>query len=176
MNEKDHRIDDYFVQYSDMVIRNICLYVDYHTAEDLCQETFIRLSDHLDSLKPEEIKRWLLVVSERLALDYLKKGGQYSTTIGLEENEEKFADQRSDTALIVEEREESRIKGRVLERLKREKRDWYDALILYYVGRMSDDEISRRKGVKKSLVGKWRQRAKEKLREWYELEYPERDR
>lgn len=76
----------------------------------------------------------------------------------------------------MEEREESRIKGRVLERLKREKRDWYDALILYYVGRMSDDEISRRKGVKKSLVGKWRQRAKEKLREWYELEYPERDR
>ena len=43
MNEKDHRIDDYFVQYSDMVIRNICLYVDYHTTEDLCQETFIRL-------------------------------------------------------------------------------------------------------------------------------------
>lgn len=175
MNEKDHRIDDYFVQYSKMVIRNICLYVDYHTTEDLCQETFIRLSDHLDTLKPEEVKGWLIVVSERLALDHLKKGGKYSTTVGLGEEEEQYADDRSDTELIVEEREESRRKGRVLARLKREKRDWYDALILHYVARMSDEEISRRKGVKKSLVGKWRQRAQEKLREWYRLEYPERD-
>lgn len=77
MMEKDHRLDDYFVQYKDMVIRNIYLYVDYYTAEDLCQETFIRLQKYLERVKPEKVKAWLLAVSEHLALDYLKKGGKY---------------------------------------------------------------------------------------------------
>ena len=175
MNEKDHRLDDYFVQYSNLVFRNICLYVDYHTAEDLCQETFIRLSDHLDSLKPEKIKAWLLVVSEHLSLDYLRKGGSCRTITGLKVEEKELIDPRSDTERIVEELEESRRKGKVLARLKLEKRDWYDALILRYVGSLSDEEISRRKGVKKSLIGKWRQRSQKKLREWYQKEYPERD-
>ena len=79
MMEKDHRLDDYFVQYKDMVIRNIYLYVDYYTAEDLCQETFIRLQKYLERVKPEKVKAWLLAVSEHLALDYLKKGGKYTS-------------------------------------------------------------------------------------------------
>lgn len=167
MNEKDHRLDDYFVRYREMVIRNISLFVDYHTAEDLCQETFIRLGENLDCVKPEKVKAWLLVVSEHLALDYLRKGGKYRTTVGLKLEQEEFIDPGSDVELIVEEREESRKRIKVLGRLKLEKRDWYDALILRYVGRMSDKEISRTKKIKKSLVGKWRQRAQEKLRKWY---------
>ena len=73
MREMDHRLDDYFVQHKDIVIRNICLYVDYHTAEDLCQETFIRLQKYLDRVKPAKIVSWLIVVSEHLAMDHLKK-------------------------------------------------------------------------------------------------------
>ena len=84
MNEKDHRLDDYFVQYKDMVFRNIILYVDYHTAEDLCQETFIRLSEKREKVDHERIREWLLVVSEHLALDHLKRGGKIQTIIGLE--------------------------------------------------------------------------------------------
>ena len=66
MREKDRRLDHYFVKYSKMVIRNICLHVDYHTAEDLCQETFIRLSEDLERVEPEKMKAWLLEVSDNL--------------------------------------------------------------------------------------------------------------
>lgn len=175
MRERDRRLDDYFVKYSKMVIRNICLHVDYHTAEDLCQETFIRLSEDLERVEPIKMKAWLLEVSDNLTKDYLKKGGKYKVFLGLGTGAGEIIDYRSDIELIAEEREKSRIRCRVLERLKREKRDWYDSLIWHYVGHMSDREISRRKGVKVSLIGKWRQRAKEKLREWYKEEDEEDD-
>ena len=83
MKEKDHRVDDYFKCYGDVTFQNICLFVDYHTAEDICQETFLRLSENLDHVNARMVKAWLLVVSERLAKDYLKKGGKYSTRVGL---------------------------------------------------------------------------------------------
>lgn len=175
MSESYHHLDDYFVRYSKMVVRNLCLYVDYHTAQDLCQETFIRLSEHLDSVKPEKVKAWLLIVSEHLALDYLRKGGKYTTIVGLRVEREELFDLSTDTEQLVEEREESRKKFKVLSRLKKEKRELYDALILRYVGRMSDKKIGEEMGIKKSLVVKRRQRAREKLREWYKKEYPEED-
>lgn len=175
MKVKDHHLDDYFVQYKDMVFRNITLYVDYHTAEDLCQETFIRLSEEKEKVRHECVREWLLVVSEHLAMDHLRKGGQMQTIIGLEPVRTEIPDIRLDTVLLAEEREESRRKYNMLFRLKTEKRDWYDALILKYVGQMSDKEISEKKGIRQSLVGKWRQRGREQLRKWYENEYSERD-
>ena len=121
MREMDHRLDDYFVQHKDIVIRNICLYVDYHTAEDLCQETFIRLQKYLDRVKPAKIVSWLIVVSEHLAMDHLKKGGQYTTVPGLNMADAELLEFCSDPAEIVLEREDSRKRLRVLERLRRER-------------------------------------------------------
>ena len=84
MKEKDHRLDDYFKCYGDITFQNICLFVDYHTAEDICQETFLRLAENLDSVNSKMVKAWLIVVSERLAKDHLKKGGKHVSRIGLE--------------------------------------------------------------------------------------------
>ena len=170
MSERHHRLDDYFVRYRELIIRNLCLYVDYHTAQDLCQESFIRLADNLKRVEPEMVKAWLLVVSERLALDYLKKGGKYKSITELQTDHQELVDLRSDIERIAEERDESRRKLSALARLKQEKREWYDALILRYVGKMNDTAISEMLGIKRSLVGKRRQRAREKLREWYESE------
>ena len=57
--------------------------MDDHTAEDLCQETFIRLSEDLERVEPEKMKAWLLEVSDNLTKDYLRKGGKYKVYLGL---------------------------------------------------------------------------------------------
>ncbi len=171
MKEKDHRLDDYFKCYGDVTFRNICLFVDYHTAEDICQETFLRLSAHLDQVHPKMVKAWLMVVSERLAKDFLKKGGKYTTRLGLNLDEIDIADLSSDVECMVEEVEESRKKGKVLNYLKKEKPEWYDVLLMKYLENMSDRTISRKLGVKESLVGQWRHRARLWLREKYSSEY-----
>ena len=61
----------------------------------------------------------------------------------------------------------------LLERLRRERWDWYDVLMLYYVGRMTDGEISREKGIRRSLAAQWRKRAQDWLREMYKEEETE---
>ncbi len=176
MKEKDHQLDDYFECYKDMLYRHVCTYVDHHTAEDICQETFLRLSKNLDHVHPEMVKAWLLRVSKRLALDYLKKGGKYKTEVGFDQEEMDIIDVHSDTERMVTEAEESREKYRVLESLEREKPEWFDALLMRYQERMSDREIGEAMGVKSSLVGQWRRRARRWLMDRYSVENKENDR
>ena len=116
---------------------------------------------------------WLIVVSEHLAMDHLKKGGHYTTVLGLNMEDAKLLESCTDTADIILEREESRKRIRILQRLRLEKWDWYDVLMLYYVGRMTDKEISAEKGIRKSLAVQWRKRAQVWLRERYEAEEQE---
>lgn len=173
MKERDHRLDDYFERYGEMTFRNLLTFVDYHTAEDICQETFLRLSRNLDHVAPEMVKAWLTEVSRRLAIDALRKGGKYTTKFGLDTGSIHIVDARADTERIVEAVEESRKMGRILEYLRQEKPLWYDALLMRYQERMSDREIGKIMGIKASLVGQWRHRARLWLRERYAREYDE---
>ena len=88
MDRENDRLDALFIEYRKIVIRNAYLFVkDYYIAEDICQETFIRLERNLGTVPPEKVKGWLLCVSERLAIDYLRKGGKYKIHVGLDEAE-----------------------------------------------------------------------------------------
>lgn len=173
MKEKDHRLDDYFERYGDMLFRHVRTFVDYHTAEDICQETFLRLAAHLDQVEPELVKALLLKVSKRLAYDYNKKGGRHKTKVGLGPEEMEIADVHSDTERIVIELEESREMDRVLGRLEKENPRWHDALLMRYQERMSDREIGSIMGIKASLVGQWRRRARLWLKDRYSSEEEE---
>lgn len=175
MKEQDHRLDDYFERYGDMLFRHVRTFVDYHTAEDICQETFLRLARNLDHVKPEMVKSWLLGVSKRQALDYLKKGGRYRTRLGLNPEDLDGIDVNSDTERIVIEQEERREMDRVLECLEKEKPRWHDALLMKYQERMSDREIGIEMGIKTSLVGQWRHRARLWLKNRYARKEDEQD-
>ena len=61
---------------------------DYNVAQDICQETFIRLYDFEGYMPEEKIKSWLIVVAANIAKDMLKKGGKYREVVGLPESEE----------------------------------------------------------------------------------------
>lgn len=169
MNEKNHLLDDYFMEYRKLVIRNAYLFVkDYHTAEDICQETFIRLGENLDRIPPEKVKAWLIRVSERLALDYLKKGGKYTIDLGVEEYSEEFMnDDYPDLSSMMVRKEEVECKERVLEKLKRERPLWYETIIMSSLEDMDNSSISKELGIKPNLVSKWKSRARRWLRDKY---------
>lgn len=155
-----------------MVIRNAYLFVkDYHTAEDICQETFIRLGENLDKIPPEKVKAWLIRVSERLALDYLKKGGKYEINLGIEEYGEEFvSDDYSDLSSMMVCKEEAKERKRVLEKLKRERPLWYEAVVMSNLEDMDNSSIGRELGIKANLVSKWKSRARSWLRDKYREE------
>lgn len=176
MERSDHRLDDFFVKYRTTVIRNAYLFVkDYYAAEDICQETFIRLGKHLDHIPPEKVRAWLLCVSERMAIDWLRKGGKYETNVGLDEKElDSLVSGYSDLSSLLERREECEQKGKVLKRLKKEKPLWYQAVCMSYLEDMDNPSIGKELGIGPHLVSKWKERAKRWLKTAYEEECKER--
>ncbi len=173
MDRENDRLDALFIEYRKIVIRNAYLFVkDYYIAEDICQETFIRLERNLGTVPPEKVKGWLLCVSERLAIDYLRKGGKYKIHVGLDEAEWKPPPEDcADVSSLLEKKEEREQKGRVLKRLKREKPLWYETVCMSYLENMDNPSIGRELGVRPYLISKWKERAKLWLQNAFEEAY-----
>lgn len=63
-----------YQQYHQAVYANICKMVQHpESAEDILQEVFISLWNHLEGLEKENIAGWLFVVSYNKAASYLRK-------------------------------------------------------------------------------------------------------
>lgn len=165
MKEASHCIDEYLMLYHKLVIRNVYdVTKDYYIAEDISQETFIRLSEELDRIAPEKVKGWLLCVSKRRALDYLKKGGKHEILPGIEEFCEEFTvDDYADLSEMMVHKEEIECKGNVVLKLKKERPLWYDVLLMSSVEEMDNHSIGKVLGVKKNLVSQWKGRARDFL-------------
>lgn len=155
--------------YHTVVIRNAYMYVkDYHTAEDISQEAFARLGENLDRVAPEKVRTWLLRVSGRLAMDHLRKGGKCEVTLGLEEfSEELVSNDYSDLSEMMVRKEDIEYRTNALMKLKEERPQWYDVLLMSYLEEMDLRSIGKELGIKPSLVGKWRERARDLLWDWY---------
>lgn len=177
MNEKNHLLDISFVKYRTLVIRNARLFVkDYHLAEDICQETFIRLGENLDRIPPDKIRIWLIRVSERLAIDAMKKGGTYTVIPGIADGEHEGASaEDSDLSNLMVRKEEIEYRKNILGELKKERPLWYETIVMCYLEEMDNPSISRTLGVKASLIRKWKERARKWLLERYNREYEEKD-
>ena len=75
MNQTKDRFTRYVDLYQGLVMNNAKKYVDHQTAEDVAQDTFIKMLENLEGLEDATVKDWLAVVSMNIAKDYAKKGG-----------------------------------------------------------------------------------------------------
>ncbi len=46
---------------------------DYHLAQDICHEVFLKLHQRMDHIREEGLKAWLEVVTENTAIDYQRR-------------------------------------------------------------------------------------------------------
>lgn len=77
------------------------------------------LSKRWKTIPDEKVIRWLLRVSERLALDHLRKGKRRGENLSLEEYAGVLEDNRNtDASKMVMQREECEERLRVLDQLK----------------------------------------------------------
>ena len=75
MNQKLERFHKYLDLYQKLVMVNAGNFADSQFSEDIAQETFLKMYEHLDYLEDDTVKQWLIVVSGNVAKDYAKKGG-----------------------------------------------------------------------------------------------------
>lgn len=171
-NEKDRRVTEAFIEHGAAVKRNCYKYLnDKHEAEDICQEVFFKFGDNYEKVPEEKTIAWLMVVSAHLCLDLLRKSGRRHTIVGLPVPDVMDVVGSFDLADELASKENVKERVTVLEQLKEEHPDWYQALILSHVEDLDNITIGELLDQKPELISKWKSRARDWLQKRYEEEY-----
>ena len=147
MSQKLEKFHKYLNLYQKLVKVNAGKFVDEQLAEDVAQETFLKMYERLDYLKDDTVKQWLIVVSGNIAKDYVRKGGQYETSSMEPEILMAHMEQRVESAEESYENDEKH--KAVLELLRTacellydKNPNWYYVMLDSYYMEMSSAEIA----------------------------------
>ena len=139
---------------------------DFHTAEELTQDTFLKAYQKLGTLKnPSQFAGWLYVIADRLCIAWHRK--QKSQMESLETTSEEEIDLSSYRHYEDEQREKASTEHRqrhirsLLEKLPESERT---VVTLHYLGEMTTKEISKFLGVSVNTIKSRLQRARNRLK------------
>ncbi len=140
---------------------------DFHIAEDITQETFLKVYQRLHTLKdPTQFSGWLYVITANLCATWLRK--KRIQTQPLEDTETTMLQRDAYSRHVVEERRKTAAESQrevvkqLLAKLKESERT---VMTLYYLGEMTVAEISRFLGVSTSTIKSRLRRARKRLKE-----------
>ncbi len=140
---------------------------DFHTAEELTQDTFLKAYQKLSTLKnPNQFAGWLYVIADRLCIDWHRK--QKPSMESLETTSGEEIEESSYRHYEDEQREEASAEHRqrhirsLLEKLPESERT---VVTLHYLGEMTYKAISEFLGVSPNTVKSRLQRARNRLKQ-----------
>ena len=145
---------------------------DFHYAEEIMQDTFLRAYKKLPTLKnPNQFAGWLHVTANRLCIDWLRKQNRMQSQKlvmqSLEDTRPEEIENSSYTHYILEQRMTERTERhhelvkKLLEKLPEKERA---VVTLYYLDEMSTKEIGKFMGVSVNTITSRLQRARKRLR------------
>ncbi len=144
---------------------------DFHYAEEITQDTFLRAYKKLYTLKnPNQFAGWLYVIANRLCVNWARK--QKPTMQSTDGTLTDMVEQCSYARYVSEQREteasehQSEIVQKLLARLPESERT---VMTLYYLGEMPAQEISKFLGVSVRTIHSRLHRARKRLQEKEEL-------
>ena len=140
---------------------------DFHIAEDITQDTFLKVYQRLHTLKdPNQFSGWLYVITANLCATWLRKKriqtqpleGTETTMIQEDAYSRHVTEERSRTAAEAQ----REVVKKLLAKLQESERT---VMTLYYLGEMKVEEISRFLGVSASTIKSRLRRARNRLKE-----------
>ncbi len=140
---------------------------DFHIAEDITQDTFLKVYQRLHTLKdPNQFSGWLYVITANLCATWLRK--KRIQTQPLEDTEITMIQEDAYSQHVTEERSKTAVEAqrevvkKLLAKLKESERT---VMTLHYLGEMTVAEISRFLGVSASTIKSRLRRARHRLKE-----------
>ena len=139
---------------------------DFHIAEEITQDTFMKVYQNLHTLKePNQFAGWLYVIATRQCYAWLRK--KRIRTQPLEDAETTMGQRDAYSRHVTEAREKTVVEMQremvknLLAKLKESERT---VMTLYYLGEMTVEEIGRFLGVSAGTIKSRLQRARHRLR------------
>ena len=146
---------------------------DFHYAEEITQDTFLRAYQNLSTLKhPSHFLGWLSVIANRLCLNWLRKQKPEKQMQSLEDTPMEEIEKSDYAGYVLEQRETEATEHRfeivkkLLGKLPESERT---AMVLYYLGEMTTKEIGKFLGVSVETIRTRLYRARKRLQEEEEL-------
>ena len=140
---------------------------DFHIAEDITQDTFLKVYQRLHTLKdPNQFSGWIYVITANLCATWLRK--KRIQTQPLEGTETTMIQEDAYSRHVTEERGRTAVEAqrevvkKLLAKLQESERT---VMTLYYLGEMKVEDISRFLGVSASTIRSRLRRARHRLKE-----------
>ena len=146
---------------------------DFHTAEELTQDIFLKVYKKLSTLKPpDRFPGWLYVITTRHCITWLRKKRVSTTSLNAMPTTElealcyaRYEAARGEEASVEHQRE---LVKRLLQKLPESERT---VVTLYYLAEMTSEEVSAFLGVSPNTVRSRLRRARKRLKEQEHLLY-----
>ena len=139
---------------------------DFHIAEDITQDTFLKVYQRLSTLKdPNQFSGWIYVITANLCATWLRK--KRVQTQPLEDTDTTMIQEDAYSRHVTEERRSTAVEAQrevVKELLAKLKESERTVMTLYYLGEMKVEEISRFLGVSASTIKSRLRRARNRFK------------
>ena len=145
---------------------------DYHLAQDVCQETFLRMFGCVDlSMAEEAIKGWLIVVADNLSKDILRKDEKYQHSEELNQEEAGVLQVRVSGDDYLEEMARKDLRAEILESLYEYNREEYEIVLLVCCLQMPLADAARQMNMTYEQISMKLHRARRWIRNHFSDEY-----
>ena len=146
---------------------------DFHYAEEITQDTFLRACRNLSTLKnPSQFSGWLYVIANRLCLNWLRKQKPAAQLQFLEDTPMEEVVKSDYEHYVSEQRETEATEPRfeiVKKLLEKLPEGEYTVMVLHYLGEMTTNEIGEFLGVSVETIRTRLHRARKRLQDEEEL-------
>lgn len=167
--------DTMYDKYSALVFQTALMYIkDWHTAEDIVQETFLRYYIYMGHDVIRNTKRWLLTTARNIALNHIRDFEREQLTDFQGLNEEELGYGSSCENIFFEKLWRKEVFGAtttILDALYEKNRRWFDAVTLVYCMERPQKEVAECMGVNLETLHSMLYRARSWIKENYREEY-----
>ncbi|MGC4018764.1 MAG: RNA polymerase sigma factor [Muricomes sp.] len=170
--------DEIYKQYKNLVLAVAFKYSkDRDLAEDITQNTFMKLYVYYDSLNHSNIKSWLYTTAKHCALNYKAKVRKEIPSEQIEDELEFVQDISAEDEVMEELQrlEHSELHERISAALLEKNPRWHEVVMLVYYLDIPQTEVARNMGLRVGTIHSILHRAKSWIQETYHAEYEELD-
>ena len=173
----NREFNEIYEKYKNLVLKVAYIYSgdNYDAAEDITQDTFLKLYTRFDDLKKGNVSAWLFTTAKNTALNYRKKYSHEIFSMDSEERpeepyrestEEEYADKE-------QEHEQHRLHDEIMKGLMEKNSRWYDAVFLSYYMDIPQAKVAEMMNIRLGVLHAVLHRAKKWIEKTYGAEYEE---
>ena len=177
----NREFNEIYEKYKNLVLKAAYIYSgnNYDVAEDITQDTFLKLYTKFDDLKGGNLSAWLFTTAKNAALNYKKKHDREILSVDDEEytDDEPYRESTEEEYAENElERERARLHDRIFQGLMEKNPRWYEAVFLAYYMEIPQEKVAQMMDIRLGVLHSILHRAKKWIRKTYGVEYEEMNR